>query len=184
MRLTAATIVFCLVLPACADRDADESAGAPRDSAGRVIASGSRASLPPLAAAALDCANVAFRAGQYDSALAAYRSAAAAAPMHAAPLYGIYMVAKQQGDRALADSALAAVRVRTPGGGTLTGDEITATHGGASTPGATGGAGGTARGSLPAGHPPISAPKLPPGHPPTVTPPKPAPKSGTTRGMR
>jgi hypothetical protein len=179
MRLTAATFLLCLTLPACYDREADDASAALRDSAGRAIASGSRASLPPLAAAALDSANVAFRAKQYDDALTAYRAAAAAAPMHAAPLYGIYMVAKQQGNAALADSALAAVRVRTPGGGTLTGDEITATHGGAVAPGA---ATGSTKGSLPAGHPPI-APSLPPGHPPTGTTPKPAPKPGATRGM-
>ena len=179
MRLTAATIALCLTLPACADRDAGGARGAPRDASGRVAASGSRATLPPLAAAALDSANVAFRANEFDSALTAYRAAAAAAPMHAAPLYGIYMVAKQTGNKALADSALAAVRVRTPGGGTLTGDEITATHGGAVAPGA---AAGSAKGSLPAGHPPI-APSLPPGHPPTGGTTAPAPKPGATRGM-
>lgn len=179
MRFIAATILLCLTLPACYDRDANDAASAPRDASGRVAASGSRASLPPLAAAALDSANVAFRAGQYDSALTAYRAAAAAAPMHAAPLYGIYMVARQKGDRALADSALAAVRVRTPGGGTLTGDEITATHGG----GAAGAPTDTTKGTLPAGHPPIGARALPKGHPPTGTQPKPAPKPGATRGM-
>lgn len=179
MRLTAATLLLCLTLPACYGREAEDGASAPRDSAGRVAASGSRASLPPLAAAALDSANVAFRAGQLADALTAYRAAAAAAPMHAAPLYGIYMVAKKTGNEALADSALAAVRVRTPGGGTLTGDEITATHGG----GAPGAASGSTKGSLPAGHPPV-APALPPGHPPTGTPPKAAPKAGGPRGMR
>ena len=66
--------------------------------------------LPPAALTALDAGNVAYRARQFDVALANYRHAAAAAPMHAAPWFGIYMVANDMKNTALADSAMMQVK--------------------------------------------------------------------------
>jgi hypothetical protein len=87
------------------------------------------ASGPVLTAAAkkaLDSGNVLFRAGsaakkkndaagakkQYADALLQYRQAAKDSPDHAAPWFGIQMVAKEQNNTSLADSAFAAIRAR------------------------------------------------------------------------
>ena len=75
-------------------------------------AGAAEADLPPTARALLDGGNVAFRAGRYEAALAHYRAAAASAPRHAAPWYGVHMAAQRLGRPALADSAMAAVRAR------------------------------------------------------------------------
>jgi hypothetical protein len=72
----------------------------------------------PAALAMLDTGNALYRKKDYASALARYRAAAELAPQHAAPLFGIYMVAKEQKNTALADSALAEIRKRN---GPLTG---------------------------------------------------------------
>ena len=66
----------------------------------------------PAAQSALDSGNVLFRHKAYSAALTQYRAASALAPQHAAPLFGIYMVATATGDKALADSALAGIRAR------------------------------------------------------------------------
>ena len=66
----------------------------------------------PAAQAALDSGNVLFRKKAYVEALVRYRAAAALAPQHAAPLFGIYMVASATSNKALADSALAGIRAR------------------------------------------------------------------------
>ncbi|HLA89242.1 MAG TPA: hypothetical protein VJL28_02280 [Gemmatimonadaceae bacterium] len=64
------------------------------------------------AQAALDSGNALFRTKAYARALAQYRLASARAPSHAAPLFGVYMVARATGNQALADSALAGIRER------------------------------------------------------------------------
>lgn len=68
--------------------------------------------LGPSAKAALDSGNVLFRKKAFDAALAQYRAAAALAPQHAAPLFGIYMVARATNNTAMADSALTEIRRR------------------------------------------------------------------------
>lgn len=82
--------------------------------------------LSPVAKQALDSGNVLFRAGSsakkkndaagakriYAEALLQYRQSAKASPDHAAPWFGIQMVAKEQDNKALADTALAAIRAR------------------------------------------------------------------------
>ena len=60
----------------------------------------------PLARAALDRGNAAFRRQDYGAAMRDYRAAAAAEPTSAAPFYGVYMVAKKVGNKTLADSAM------------------------------------------------------------------------------
>jgi hypothetical protein len=66
----------------------------------------------PAARAALDRGNSLFRKKAYDAALAEYRAAAALAPQHAAPLYGIYMIARATNNSAMADSALSGIKAR------------------------------------------------------------------------
>ena len=66
--------------------------------------------LSPAARTALDSANAAFKAKDYDTALRHYRLAAAATPNHAAPWFGINMVARATHNQALADSAMTEVR--------------------------------------------------------------------------
>ena len=82
--------------------------------------------LSTAAKAALDSGNALFRAGSaakkknaadeakrdYASALLQYRLSARESPDHAAPWFGIQMVAKEQDNKALADSAFAAIRAR------------------------------------------------------------------------
>jgi len=80
------------------------------DSARRVASA--HAFLGPAARAALDSGNALYRKKAYAEALAQYRAASALAPQHAAPYFGIYMVARATRDSAMADSALAAIRVR------------------------------------------------------------------------
>lgn len=77
----------------------------------RTIA-GSSVPIAPAAAVALDSGNDLFRKKAYGPALAQYRAAAALAPENAAPLFGIYMVARATNDAKLADSALAGIRAR------------------------------------------------------------------------
>jgi hypothetical protein len=66
----------------------------------------------PDARAALDSGNRLFRKKDYEGALARYRAASNLAPQHAAPYFGMYMVGRATKDTAMADSALAAIRVR------------------------------------------------------------------------
>lgn len=66
----------------------------------------------PAAKAALDSGNVLYRKRAYAAALAQYRQASALAPQHAAPLFGIYMVARATNNLAMADTALAGIRQR------------------------------------------------------------------------
>lgn len=70
--------------------------------------------LTPAARFALDSGNVAFKAKNFPEALRLYRVAADAAPRHAAPWFGVYMVAKATGNAALGDSAMKEVQRRTP----------------------------------------------------------------------
>ena len=136
----------------------------------RAVASAqqSREALPRDAARALDSANAAFRAGRLDAALAGYRIAAARAPEHAAPYYGIFMVARRTRNAALADSATSAIRARTRQNGAPTPEAMAAAHGEVA-PGAHAPLAADSGRRLPAGHPPLAprAPRaLPPEHPP------------------
>ena len=107
--------------------------------------------LPPgltaVAAARLDSGNVAFRVKQYDVALGYYRGAAVDVPNHAAPWYGIYMVAQATKNTVLADSALKAVALRN-GGGELLDTASAKNH-----------KGGEAAGALPLDHPAVKPPR-------------------------
>ncbi|MDQ6829477.1 MAG: hypothetical protein M3081_11475 [Gemmatimonadota bacterium] len=84
--------------------------------------------LSPPARMALDSGNAQFRTRRYDDALASYRLAVKEAPGHTAPEYGIYMVAKQQGNAALADSALRVINAHTGGSSSWTDSAMTRAH--------------------------------------------------------
>jgi len=112
--------------------------------------------LPLAAIAALDSGNAAYRAKKLEIALAKYRDAAAAAPQHAAPWFGIYMVANEMKNAALADSAMARVKAISNDPAALSAhSEVTANKPGLLPP--------PSSGTLPEGHP--STQPMPGGHP-------------------
>ncbi|MEO7456483.1 MAG: tetratricopeptide repeat protein [Gemmatimonadaceae bacterium] len=84
---------------------------APADST-QPVAVGAHAIIGPRAKAALDSGNALYRKKEYAAALVHYREASELAPQHAAPFFGIYMVARATGKAAMADSALVDIRVR------------------------------------------------------------------------
>jgi hypothetical protein len=61
---------------------------------------------------ALDSGNVLFRKKDYRAALAQYQLASRRSPEHAAPWFGIYMVARAVNDSSLAETSLAEIRRR------------------------------------------------------------------------
>jgi hypothetical protein len=106
----AAAATACSKMQEPPKRPLTEAAG---DSARRVEAA--NALIGPAAKVALDSGNALFRKKLYAPALAQYRAAGDLAPQHAAPLFGVYMVARAMGNTALADSALAGIRARNGG---------------------------------------------------------------------
>jgi len=173
-RLVFSTLLACLTTAACADspRDARATEGAAtRPAATGQRDGGSRAELSADAAAALDRANAEFRAGRYEAALAAYRGAAVHAPDHAAPWYGVYMVARATRDAALADSAMSAIRARTPSASGFSDSALARMH--------AGGAATTPGGALPPGHPAVTPKAMPRGHAPV---PPATPQAATRTG--
>lgn len=109
-------IVMAATIAACAKRETPAvplAQAVITDSARAIEAA--HALLGPAAKAALDRGNALFRKSDYAGALAEYRTASKLAPQHAAPLYGINMVAKATNDTALADSAMREIRLRSGG---------------------------------------------------------------------
>lgn len=114
-RICAALAAIILVATACST-----TSDAPKVPLGQrtpvesatTVAVGAHAIIGPRAKAALDTGNSLYRKKQYDAALTYYRAASALAPQHAAPFFGMYMVARATSNSVLADSALAAIRVR------------------------------------------------------------------------
>lgn len=164
--LLAAGALAAGLLSACGASDSTrrETSGASSDAAG-VAGEGSGPKLPLAAMTALDAGNTAYRAKQFDAAIASYRTAAAAAPEHAAPWFGLYMAANELKNTALADSAMQRVKALSADPATLNAHVEVASpsvipstpsmppnHPSATTPT-----------PLPSGHP--STDPLPPGHP-------------------
>ncbi len=121
MRITSFALPFLFVaITACSSDTPDASKKPLGEFSANQGGNAPLRELPPglnaVAAARLDSGNVAFRVKQYDVALRYYRGAAEAVPNHAAPWYGMYMVAQATKNTALADSALKAVAIRNGGG--------------------------------------------------------------------
>lgn len=156
--IIAAPLCVVFLTSACgkSDEPARPSTNAVRAEA---AAAGSQAQadgtgLPIDAKTALDYGNAAYREKRFDDALVSYRAAAAVAPDHAAPWFGLYMVAGAMKNAALADSAMARVKAISENPAALS-DHANA----AAAP--------SSAGALPPGHPSTRA--LPPGHPSTPT---------------
>lgn len=161
--ISAAQAVVVLIIVACADSDAAgrQPLGELGSDTADVRARASESKVSLSAIAALVAGNAAYRAKQMDKAMAHYREAAAAAPDHAAPWFGLYMVANEMKNAALADSAMSRVKALS------TDPAAFNAHAKAVSP--------SAARELPPGHP--STQQLPPGHPAPATPP--APQTGT-----
>lgn len=84
--------------------------------------------LPLPARSALDSGNAAFGRKDFDGALRFYRQAATAAPTHASPWFGVFMVAQATGNTALRDSAQREVQRRTVDSPALTDSTLRNTH--------------------------------------------------------
>ena len=100
---------------ATARADSAHAAAGVQLAVGDAAATGGGVTEGPLSApamAAIDSANALFRKKQYALALSQYRTAGVLVPQHAAPLFGVYMVAQATKDSKLADSALAEIRKR------------------------------------------------------------------------
>jgi len=114
VRLWCGIIVAAVTTVACTvKQDAPKKAlaqGSLADSARAVAAA--HALIGPAAKATLDSGNALYRKKAYVEALAQYRAASTLAPQHAAPLFGIYMVARATNNLTMADSALAGIRLR------------------------------------------------------------------------
>ena len=126
LSLSLAAIACAALLPACKATDARQGAGRSAAARGTAApattgagaptagANGGRAGMSAAATRALDSGNVLLRAKKDREALAQYRIAAAEAPEHSAPWFGIGMAAKRLGDSALVDSAKQVITARSP----------------------------------------------------------------------
>lgn len=99
--------VLVLTVGACSPPDDQRTDTLDPNTAGR--------DLPTAAMAQLDSGNVAFRAGDYESALGHYRTVTEIVPDDATGWFGIYMAQQALGNIAAADSAIAEARRRNPG---------------------------------------------------------------------
>jgi hypothetical protein len=130
-KMTSRTLLGAAIASAAfaCSKPADAPAKVPLGSPATAPAPAGGSPAPVLSAEAkraLDSGNFLFRAGSaakkksdaagakqlYAEALLQYRRSAKDSPDHAAPWFGVQMVAKEQGNKALADSAFAAIRAR------------------------------------------------------------------------
>jgi len=155
--ISAAIALVSMIACSASDDAAKQPLGATAASAADA-STGAGPALSQAAKDALDAGNFAYRAKQYALAIEKYREAAAAAPAHAAPWFGVYMAANELKNAALADSAMARVKELSADPAAL-GAHSEAAAGGALPPGHP-----TTGAQLPPGHPDTKA-QLPPGHP-------------------
>ena len=113
VRQWCAIVVAVGAFLACSDRREAPKVPLTRGAADPNAVEAAHGLIGPAAKAALDSGNVLFRHKAYAAALAQYRAASALAPQHSAPFFGIYMVARATNNPAMADSALAAIRLRS-----------------------------------------------------------------------
>lgn len=150
------TVGVLLATAAVAACGASKSDAGANGGAASVSTGGDANKLPLAARLALDSGNAAYRAKQLDVALSNFRQASVAAPQHAAPWFGIYMVANEMKNAALADSAMARVRELSGDKSALDAHaEVTAAPAGLLPP--------PSSSTLPSGHPTSEA--APAGHP-------------------
>lgn len=111
--LGCARLLLVGVIVACGGSDAPKLplAQGPATDSARAVES-AHGLIGPAARAALDSGNASYRKKAYAEALGHYREASSLAPQHPAPFFGIYMVGRATNDRAMADSALADIRLR------------------------------------------------------------------------
>lgn len=111
-----ALVIAVAGVAACGGRkDADNTAPPAADAAAPAGATASAAPVPEMpveAQRALDAGNAAYRAKDYTLALSEFEKAAKLSPPHAAPWFGIYMVAQVRKDTKAADAALEEIRQR------------------------------------------------------------------------
>jgi hypothetical protein len=172
-------VVIGALITACALNACDSADSAGRTplgaSSGTAATSGAEAAGPTLSSAAqtaLEAGNAAYRAKRFDAAITSYRDAAAAAPDHPAPWYGLYMAASETKNSALADSAMQRVKALSADPASLDAHaEVASPSVIPSTP------------SMPPDHPSTTPPPtpLPSGHPSTdpLPPGHPAPKGAS-----
>lgn len=151
------------LLSACKATDARQGAGATAaGGAGTAAAvradSGARRPMNAVAAKALDSGNVLLRAKKDRDALAQYRVAAAEAPDHAAPWFGIGMAAKRLGDSALVDSAKRIISARSPNPGMQSIGAAVPGHGAPNPHAGIGRGAGATDPARPPGHPAPASP--------------------------
>jgi len=124
----------------------------------------SATTLPSGAVAALDAGNGAYRSKDYATALKKYREAAAIAPAHAAPWFGLYMVASELKNVSLADSAMVRVKLLSADPAALGAHaEVAASDEKQGAPASAMPSAAPLGTALPPGHP--TTQQLPPGHP-------------------
>lgn len=111
-RLLSLAVAALVAAQACSRTKSPDKQPLAQASGGETSA---RDALSPETRAALDSGNAAYRAGQYDKALASYREAAKTAPDNSAPYFGIYMAAGKLGNKALADSATKFISAHSAG---------------------------------------------------------------------
>jgi hypothetical protein len=71
-------------------------------------------SLPASAQLLVDAGNLAYRGGEFETALSHFRSALQEAPAHPVPLFGVHLSATALGDSTLADSVATILREEAP----------------------------------------------------------------------
>ncbi len=113
MKRSVACIGFLavLTLSACGGSADDQETG----SISAEEVKSERANLPAGVSAALDSGNAAYRANNYEAALAQYRQAVELQPDLAAAWFGIYMAELALGNTAGADSAMSVAQQLAPG---------------------------------------------------------------------
>lgn len=115
----AAGVTLLVLMSACNREDGAERTALPGDSTMATAlppghpSAAPAAELSEVARTMLDSGNVEFRAKRFDAARQYYEQAAALAPLHAAPWFGLYMIGDATRNKQLADSAMGEVRKRT-----------------------------------------------------------------------
>ncbi|MFG1690623.1 hypothetical protein ACGF5M_00465 [Gemmatimonadota bacterium] len=104
----ACLLTLGLLLGGCASQE--NGGGAPPDTPSESAAR----PIPAAVQVMVDSGNLAFRGGDFESALSRFRDAVEGAPDHPVPLFGVYLASTALGDSALADSVATVLRDEAP----------------------------------------------------------------------